>query len=342
MGELRPGSTFGVGSLPHRDVRDAVGFTWDSHDIPTIFTLPRRSPAEGMIAQALVGIEGVSVGHYGGISVDLAHLAVHPEITTDLSVDAYASFAAFLESFPVRGTSTEWVKWQFVGPVTLGLALMRGGLDAGASFRLSLQAVSDHVAALEEHVRSSCGDVGQIIVLDEPSLPEAFAPGFVLSPDEVVDVVSGALAAIPRFHLNGLHCCGHTDWGAMLATGAQILSVPVPSSLDEAAMAELRLSASRIADHLDHGGRIAWGAVRTDGPISVNAERPWRNLIEVMCALVQAGVDPLLLRKMSHVTASCGLGTLTERVAERVSANVRDVSARVAEQATASRLTLGS
>ena len=331
-----------MGSLPHRDVDDAVSFTWSSHDIPTIFTLPRRSPAEGMIAQALVGIEGVSVGQYGGIGVDVAHLEVHPEITTDLANDAYASFAAFLESFAERGSSTAWIKWQFVGPVTLGLALMRTGLDAGPAFRLSLQAVADHVAALERHVRTSCGEVGQIIVLDEPSLPDAFVPGFAMAPEAIIDMVSGALAAIPAGHVSGLHCCGYTDWGAMLATGARVLSVPVPSATDEVAMDDLRRAASRISDHLEHGGRIAWGAVRTDGPISVNAERPWRNIIEVMCTLVQVGVDPLLLRKQSHVTAACGMGTLTEKVAERVVANVREVSARVAEQATASRLTLGS
>ena len=68
----RPGATFGIGSLPHRSVSEALDFVWSSTDIVTIPSLPRRSPAEGMIAQALVGIEGVSVGQYGGISVDVA------------------------------------------------------------------------------------------------------------------------------------------------------------------------------------------------------------------------------------------------------------------------------
>lgn len=342
LSDLRPGSTFGVGSLPHRGIREALEFAWSAHDIPTIPSLPRRSPAEGMIAQALVGIEGVSVGQYGGISVDTAHLDMEPEITTDLGMDAYATFGAFLQDHGARATGGDWLKWQFVGPVTLGLALMRAGLDAGAAFRLAMQAVAAHVAALENEVERACGDVGQIIVLDEPSLPDALLPGFPLAPDRVIDLVSGALAAVPGEHVSGLHCCGLTDWGAMLATGATIISVPVPAPGDEVAVAELTMSASRISDHLVNGGRIAWGAVRTDGPISVTAERPWRAVIEAMCALVKAGVDPLLLRRMSHVTPACGLATLSERVAERVMTNVSDVARRVAEQATASRLTLGS
>ncbi len=41
-----------------------------------------------MIAQALVGIEGVSVGQYGGSSVDVSQLDVGQFVTTDLSSDA--------------------------------------------------------------------------------------------------------------------------------------------------------------------------------------------------------------------------------------------------------------
>ena len=67
----KPGASFGVGSLPHRECNEAVEFAWRATDIPTIPSLPRRSPAEGMIAQALVGIEGVSAGQYGSISVDI-------------------------------------------------------------------------------------------------------------------------------------------------------------------------------------------------------------------------------------------------------------------------------
>ena len=72
----RPGATFGVGSLPHRSVAAALDFVWRSTDVVTIPSLPRRSPAEGMIAQALVGIEGVSVCQYGGISVDVSSLDI--------------------------------------------------------------------------------------------------------------------------------------------------------------------------------------------------------------------------------------------------------------------------
>jgi hypothetical protein len=233
------------------------------------------------------------------------------------------------------------VKWQFVGPVTLGIALVRIGLDPSVSFRLALQAVSAHVDALQAEVTRACGEITQIIMLDEPSLADALEPGFYLSPDEVIDLISGALAAIHSPNISGVHNCGRTDWGAMLATGAQVLSLPVPSSAADD-VSEMLVAASRISDHLQHGGRIAWGAIRTDGPIAVTAEKSWKLLMEAMCALVRAGVDPLLLRRQCFITPACGLATHTDQVAGRVFGHVQEVASRVAEQATASRLTLGS
>ncbi len=338
----RPGATFGVGSLPHRDLAQALQFAWNSSDIPTIPSLPRRSPMEGMIAQALVGIEGVSVGQYASISVDVSAIDVDHFITTDFNSEAYGAFAAFLNTFDKFNYGTRKVKWQFVGPVTLGVALVRIGIDPSIAFPLALQAVSSHVRELENEVARVCGDITQIIVLDEPSMSEALEPGFHIGVEEVIDLISGALSVVDEGNISGLHCCGRVDWGAVLATGANIISVPVPSSADDEQMSDMMAAASRISDHLSHGGRIAWGAIRTDGPIAVSDERSWKALMDAMCALVRAGVDPLDLRRMSYVTPACGLGTHTEAVAERVFSNVRSVAGKVAEQATASRLTLGS
>ena len=338
----RPGATFGIGSLPHRSVSEALDFVWSSTDIVTIPSLPRRSPAEGMIAQALVGIEGVSVGQYGGISVDVAHLDVDQFITTDLESDSYGAFKEFLDEFAQRNTGdVSTVKWQFVGPVTLGAALLRLGLESDVAFPLALQAVRSHVLALEEEVTRVCGDVTQIIVLDEPSLAEALEPGYCVGVEYIIDLISGALAAVEPRNISGVHCCASIDWGVLLATGANIISVPVPNANNQEEMSEMLVAASRISDHLAHGGHIAWGAVRTDGPISINPERSWKLLMESMCALVQAGVSADLLRRRSYVTPACGLGTHADGVAERVFALAQKLSEKVADESTVSRLTQG-
>ncbi len=296
-----------------------------------------------MVPQALVGIRGVSVGHYGGISVDLAALDIDAPVVTDLSADSFGGFAAFLDSVASRDTSTlRHVKWQFVGPVTLALALERAGLSSNVALPLALRAVRSHVSALQSAVADAFGDITQIVVLDEPSFAEALEPGSGLDGVDIVDTVSGALAAVESGHIAGVHCCARTDWRALLATGAGLLSVPVPSPSDDDAREAMVDAALRIADHLEHGGRIAWGSVRTDGPVPTTVERPWRNLMDAMCDLVRAGVDPLALRKRCFVTPECGLASHSEALATRVMSLAGEVGERVRQQSTASRLTLGS
>lgn len=339
----RAGATFGVGSLPHRDIAEAIDFAWRASSIPTIPSMPRRSPAEAMVAQALVGIPGVSVGQYAGISVDVATLDPDAPVETDLHADSFGAFAAFLTSVPVReAASTPLVKWQFVGPVTLSIALTRAGVEPDIARRLALHAVRARITALHDAVRVALPVAEQIIVLDEPSLASALEQGSGLSGDDVVDLVSGALAGVPSGNMSGLHCCARIDWGAMLATGAQLLSVPVPTASDHDACAEMLIAAARISDHFDQGGRIAWGAVRTDAPVPATAERPWKQLMESMCSLVRAGVDPVMLRRCSLATPACGLAAHSEPMADKVMSHVGDVGARIAQQTTASRLTLGS
>ena len=80
----------------------------------------------------------------------------------------------------------------------------------------------------------------------------------------------------------------------------------------------------------------------TDGPIAAIGERPWRQLSDVWCALVQRGCDPVLLRRRSLLTPHCGLGLHTPAVADRVCGVAREVGRRVYEQARASRFALGA
>lgn len=336
VGSFRPGSTFGVGSLPHRDIDDALNFACTTTTIPTIPSLPRRSPAESMVAQALVGIAGVSVGQYGGINVDIGAIDVEADITTDLASDAYRTFDAFVSSC----RDTAQIKWQFIGPATLGVALVRVGLGPDVAFRLALHAVREHIAALQETIDRACPDVQQIIVLDEPSLPHAVMSEFGLDNESVVDLVSGALAAISPRHMTGVHCCAQADWNMLLSTGATVLSVPLP--VNDASRDNLTQAAVRVSDYLTHGGYVAWGAVRTDGPIANTAQRSWRSLMETMCDLVRAGVDPVQLRRRSFVTPACGLAGMSEDLAARVMTHVGEVSENVAQQMTASRLSMGS
>jgi methionine synthase II (cobalamin-independent) len=329
--QLPSGIATGIGSLPHRDAAAAAAFALSTLELPAIPTLPKRSPAEGMIPQGLVGLAGITVGQYGSIAFDATSFDPDAPVVTDLQHDAFGGWRAFLAAASGRRAP---VKWQFVGPVTLGLALVRAGLASDMAFEVSVRAVRCRVRQLVDHVAEVLPGCRQVVFIDEPTLDELMGAGFPIAPDTAVDLVSAALAAIEPVAVTGLHVCATADIASLVSIGPDVLSVPVDMRLLE--------SAGYLARFISDGGTVAWGAVSTEGPIASSAERPWRKLSELWCELVHRGADPAQLRRQSIITPECGLGTHTPAVAERVHRLAADISERVRDQATATRFSLGA
>lgn len=334
----------GIGSLPHRDAVAAARFSLTTSDLPAIPTLPRRSPAEGMISQAVAGMAGFTIGQYGSIAVDVEAIdfvdhdvtvsdTVSDPSTAHLHDESYAGLFAFLAEARLRGHRGP-VKWQFVGPVTLGIALIRAGVPSPLAFDVAVRSVRAHLARLLDVVHTALPASQQVVFLDEPSFGEVSDEDFDLAPDTAIDLVSAALAMVEPRAVVGLHCCARADLGALLATGPHVISVPVTADLCD--------NASRVIRFIEGGGIVCWGAVPTTGPLPVSAERIWRGLSELWCELVRRGADPELLRRQSLISPECGLGTHTAEVAERVFALTRQVSDKVRDQASAVQFALGA
>jgi hypothetical protein len=325
------GIATGIGGLPHRDADEAVAFVLQHMELPAIPSLPRRSPAESWIAQAMVGMQGITIGQYGSISVDAQKVDPLAPIVTDFQHDAFTGFRTFLEAAKGR---TGWVKWQFVGPVTFGHALMRAGVPMSEAFEAAVRCVRDRVEHMLGAVEAAMPGCKQLVFIEESDFAELMQPGFPIAPDTAIDLVSGALAAIETTAVAGLHVCGMADIPSLLATGPAVLSLPVRPEVAD--------SAGYLVRFMERGGYIAWGVVPTNGPITTSAERPWRQLSKLWCELVERGADPALLRQQAIITPECGLSSHTPAVAERVHRIAAEVAARVRDQATASRFSLGA
>lgn len=334
LAALEAGITTGVGSLPHRDARVGAEFALRSHGLMMIPSLPRRSPAESMVAQAVVGAPGVTLGQYGSIAVDVARLDPLAPIVTDLDSDRFVGFRTFLDLAAAEGRAGAPVKWQFVGPVTLGVALTRAGAPPSLAFDVAVRAVRAHVQVLGAHVAARLPGSPQIVIFDEPWMGELMSPDFPIPPDGAIDLLSEAMAAAESFGVVGVHCCAQADWASLLAAGPRVLSLP--------ATGDLVAVGGYLQRFLERGGWIAWGAIATDGPIGVTAGRAWHHLSGLWCELVQQGADPVLLRRQSIITPHCGLGMHSPPVAERVMHMAHDISKRVREQATAAKFVLGA
>lgn len=331
--QLLSGAPTAIGSLPHRDPRAAADLVLELlPELPAVPSLPQRSPHEGMLAQAVVGIRGVTVTSDGGLDVDPRRVDPVTQITTDLEHEAFVGLRTFLEQAKGR---TGPVKWQLTGPVTLGLALTQRGVPASRAFDVGIRAVRVHARAIHRAVAEALPGCPQVVFLDEPGMAAVLCPGFPVPPDAAIDLVSGALAAIEvdGTAVAGVHCCGDGDWAAILAAGPSVLSLPVSPDLPRVA--------GYLSSFLERGGWLVWGAVPTDRPVA-GVDRYWRELTAVWCELVGAGVDPLLLRRQSLVTPACGLAFHEVEQAVHVLGLVREVAERVQEQALATRLSLGA
>ncbi len=328
------GATAGVGSLPHLDADAAAAFAIGEFDIATIASLPKRSPEETMLGQAVVGVRGVYLDADGGLVVDPSLVKPNATVATDFDRDAFSGMRAFLDLATKVRLDGAAVKWQFVGPVTLGVALHRAGLDRESAFDLALAAVRDRLAALSSEVTAALPNSRQMVVLDEPWFAELMQPGFPIPPDEAIDRISSAMAALPGDTLTGVHCCAPCDVATLLASGPNVVSLPVSPELVD--------WVGYITRFLQDGGIIAWGVTPTEGPVPSTSERQWRALSDVWCSLVQLGCDPVLLRRQSIVTPQCGLTNHSASVARRIARLTAEVGKRVQDQSSATRFALGA
>ena len=310
-------ATIGIGSLPHRVVREAAEFSFDAFDVLTLPSLPRRCPAEAPIAQALVGAPGVTLGQYGTVAIDVSGLDPDAEVRTDFGSDRFAGFRTCLQLAAERG-HTGAVKWQFVGPISVGVALRRAGASPDVAFSMASRVVRSHLRSIGAQIAEALPDAPQLVVVDEPFLDDVMAHDFPIAPDEAVDLLSSAMASVEMSATVGVHVCGDIDVATLTASGPKVLSLPARPSLLP--------YAGYVARFLDRGGVIAWGAVPTEGPIGGAAGRTAARLEALWAQLGERGCDPMRLRQQSLISPQCGLGGHSTSVAERVCDTARAVS----------------
>jgi hypothetical protein len=328
--EVPAGVATGVGSLPHPDAEAAADFVLEHlPELPAIPSLPRRSPAERILAHGLVGVRGVVLDTTGDVRLDVDRLDPLAVVALDPDHDAFGGLRAFLAA--ARGRQAP-VKWQVVGPVTLGLALVRRGAPAALAFDVAVRAVREHLRAVRGWVAEALPKCQQVVVIDEPGFSGVMDPGFPVPPDTAIDLTSGALASIEQSAVMGVHCCAEGDWAAITATGSTILSFPATPALVDAA--------GVLSAFLDAGGWIAWGAVPTDRPVGTSSDRYWRELANLWCALERQGCDAHRLRHQALVTPACGLGLYDHAQARVVLRLTNEVARRVKEQGSPTKVTV--
>jgi len=164
----------------------------------------------------------------------------------------------------------------------------------------------------------------QVCFVDEPILSAFGSSTYVsVQREEVVNHINEVVEAIRKEGaLVGTHCCGNTEWPILIDAGVDIIS------FDAYEFGEtISYYPEEIKKFLGEGGVIAWGIVPTSDKI--NNETPAslvEKLKELVTNLTEKGINEDLIWEKCLLTPSCGTGSLSVELSDRIFHHLSEVS----------------
>ena len=332
-------STTGIGSLPHHNIDAALAFSF-GFDIPFLPQIPIRNPWEFMIPQALDSLPGLQVDPDGIPTVALDIWETRTSKLRDRLHLAFSGDEQIIESFePEPSTSSSWqpflwelgerkskiAKVQIAGPLTTQWSLRsKDGLPIAQNAELTSQIYQIILAkALAMVSRLKHIGVQPIIYLDEPALYCLYFsnPKHILAFQELKLLIQSIKKAGATV---GIHCCSNTHWGAVVASGAQIISLDASLSLKNFLETVPTVD---IQNYLGLGGILSLGVISTSysthGLRSIQA----KDVLAELTSLLETRGDQSFVQQVlstSLFTPACGLALQTVPDAEQIASLIED------------------
>lgn len=330
---LLPYATTNIGSVPHLDAGAITQRLNECLDIPAWPQLPRKTFLENMYTQYSASLPALELDEiqekiHFNTTGDLTQ-AITPFYERVLADDLhyfalperYASgFYALKEN--LASAREGWIKGQVTGPISFGLTVTDQDLRASLYHdELADVIVKNTVMASRWQIRE-LKDLRPNVILfvDEPYMA-SFGSAFIsLSRQQVVSMLDEVFEAIhSEGALAGVHCCANTDWSVLLNTQVDILNLDAHGYLSNLALYPEELSA-----FIARGGRIAWGMVPNNEEINTaTANQLAADLRDGMEQIIQRAAQrdidlPASFDQISLLSASCGLGSTSIEIADRV------------------------
>jgi hypothetical protein len=321
----------GIGSMPHTQVELGLQAAL-AMDIPFLPQLPQHHPSEFMIPSALEGLPGLSYDEDGMCTVDLAKWAAgrqafEARLDEALSSGHLEPFEPTLEGcrawrpflWEVENRKLALAKAQIAGPFTvLSVARTHEGvptLEVPGLDHAMYRLVTARSLAMVKAMRRT--GATPLFFLDEPGLYafQRTQPRHLLALQEMKLLV---LALQREGALVGLHCCGNTDWGALLDVQPDLLSLDVRLSLD-AVLEETEA----LARFLASGATLSLGIVPTDLTSTYDVAELSESVEASLRAALPKGQS--FTRVLAHalLTPACGLAMRSVQDAERILGELR-------------------
>lgn len=330
-----------IGSLPLTDHAEAMRLILaHTPEIPLWPQLPKR-PKEGMVRQFLTGFPGLVddgnrswvdtespefAGEMTAFYEDYLAAAAQPATSAAsrfaLGLDTAAGFFTLLDALAGGKLTPITVKGQVTGPVTAGIGVKDGHgnsifYDDNLRDMLVKHLAGKAAWQVAELKRFTAG-VPPLVFIDEPGLVSFGSSGFAgVSREMVAESVAEVIGAIHAAGgLAGVHICANGDWGPALDSAADIISFDAYFYFDN-----FILFKEPLVRFLARGGILAWGIVPTGDPLVVAEESTtslfgkWQDQLAVLSSF---GFSEQQLMAQTFIAPSCGTGSLTPGLAEKV------------------------
>ena len=339
-----------IGSMPMNDHAAASRLIMEhTPDIPVWAQLP-IFPQEGMVPQFLPGMPAV-VERDGKTYIDTTaetfdadllaffedYMAVS-EAPEQLPGSRFAlteatgkGVAALRAALAGLANPPAAVKGQVTGPITFCTGVK--DQDGRAIFyndTLRDAAVKHLALNARWQIRTLSGPGCPVILfIDEPALAGFGSSELIsISKEEILACLQEVVAAIHADGgLAGIHVCANTDWSLVLESGADIVNFDAYAYFDR-----FILYGDQIRAFMTAGGFLAWGIVPTLKPEEIAQETVeslytgWLARLEQVEAL---GLARETVLRHSFITPSCGVGSLSLDLAQRVLTLTKDLSSKI-------------
>jgi methionine synthase II (cobalamin-independent) len=248
-----------------------------------------------------------------------------------LGDDTGRTFFAFLDRLEQQQPRPLALKGQITGPFTLTAGL-KDEKDQLVLYDSRLRDVVVKTLALKAQwqvERLARSGLPTIVFIDEPALAGFGSSAFIsVSAEDITTMLDEVVSHIHKAGgLAGIHVCANTDWSLFFSGSLDVINFDAYGYFERFA-----LYRQDLVSFIERGGLVAWGIVPTldlDNLEQENTESlvsRWRHQVE---QLVDNDLSLETILHQSIITPSCGCGTLTVALAERVISLTRQISEQI-------------
>lgn len=309
---IKPFSTTGIGSLPHKNPYDACELILRSVDIPFWPQLPNISFKEFMIAQFSEGMPFIKINEKdnsiwvirdGSDELERFYESYGDNTKIAISEDFAVGFHTFLKL--IKWRRFDFLKGHITGPLTFTLSL-KDAYGRFIYFDDELREVSSLLLQAKarwqiEALRHYCDRV--IIFIDEPILSAIGGSSYLgVDSEETLRLLQNTVSSIQEVGaIAGIHCCGKADLALIMKSGIKILSF---DAYDYSEL--LNIYQSEIKHFLENGNYLAWGIVPTSEIIQHLEEKHIISLMNNALKTIYKNIPQELVRSNILLTPACG------------------------------------